>query len=179
MASNHKPEEKPTGFKGYKTLEEYEAALRKTGGLVSATAQLLGVTPGAVTRRVKRSKKLQKVQREVRAQVTDLAESKLIAAIEKGQAWAVCFWLKTQAKDRGYNEKGGPDIPPGTKEAVKIEWVDPPNFQIPEDRRDEKVDVNGLDLGACTLEDLGLEGNGAANGESNGGRVKGNGNAGD
>jgi hypothetical protein len=35
----------------------------------------------------------------------DNAESALYSAVLGGEAWAVCFYLKTQAKDRGYVER--------------------------------------------------------------------------
>ena len=35
----------------------------------------------------------------------DFAESKLQIAIGRGQAWAICFFLKCRAKDRGYIER--------------------------------------------------------------------------
>jgi hypothetical protein len=35
----------------------------------------------------------------------DLIESKLDAAIERGEPWAICFALKTQYRDRGYSER--------------------------------------------------------------------------
>lgn len=35
----------------------------------------------------------------------DLAEAKLLSAINSGEAWAVCFFLKTQGKKRQYTER--------------------------------------------------------------------------
>ena len=34
-----------------------------------------------------------------------MAELSLFKAIQTGEAWAVCFYLKTQGKDRGYVER--------------------------------------------------------------------------
>jgi len=34
-----------------------------------------------------------------------MAENKLLDAVEKRQAWAVCFYLKCQGKKRGYIEQ--------------------------------------------------------------------------
>lgn len=36
----------------------------------------------------------------------DHAESSLQKAVLKGEAWAVCFFLKTQGKSRGYTNAG-------------------------------------------------------------------------
>jgi hypothetical protein len=38
-------------------------------------------------------------------EVNDVAELKLYDAIKRGEAWAICFRLKTKAKNRGYVEK--------------------------------------------------------------------------
>jgi len=35
----------------------------------------------------------------------DVAEAALLRAIQKGEAWAVCFFLKCKAKQRGYSER--------------------------------------------------------------------------
>jgi len=40
-----------------------------------------------------------------RGQVLDVAELNLIAAVQKGQPWAITFMLKTIGRNRGYNEK--------------------------------------------------------------------------
>jgi hypothetical protein len=35
----------------------------------------------------------------------DLAEQKLYDALQKDRAWAICFYLKTQCRNRGYIER--------------------------------------------------------------------------
>ena len=42
----------------------------------------------------------------------DVGELSLLRAVQNGEAWAVCFLLKTQGKQRGYIERAeisGPD----------------------------------------------------------------------
>ena len=34
-----------------------------------------------------------------------MAESQLVKGIQTGQSWAVCFYLKTKGRDRGYSER--------------------------------------------------------------------------
>jgi len=49
---------------------------------------------------------------EITESLIDNAESKLHKAINNGQAWAICFFLKCRAKHRGYVERqevSGPD----------------------------------------------------------------------
>jgi predicted RNA binding protein with dsRBD fold (UPF0201 family) len=87
------------------TAEEYALALRASRGLVTHAARRLGVTDEAMRQRLKRSPTLQQVRAEAREAMIDVAESSLFTQIEAGEAWAVCFFLKTQAKDRGYVER--------------------------------------------------------------------------
>jgi hypothetical protein len=95
-----------------RTIEQYEAALRRHRGLQAYAARDLGVTQQAVSDRIRRSPRLQQAVAESREIRLDTAEYKLDQAIEAGEAWAICFFLKTQGKSRGYVERqehSGPD----------------------------------------------------------------------
>jgi hypothetical protein len=59
---------------------------------------------------IKKSEKLQRVVHDARQSMCDNAESALNRAVINGEAWAVCFTLKTQAKDRGYIERTQTEI---------------------------------------------------------------------
>jgi hypothetical protein len=87
------------------TVEEYALAIREARGLVSHAARRLGVTDEAMRQRLKRTPTLRQVRDEAREAMTDLAESSLYEQVIRGEGWAVCFYLKTQAKDRGYVER--------------------------------------------------------------------------
>jgi hypothetical protein len=82
-----------------------EQKLREYHGNFAAVARHFGVTRQAVQRFIGRRPKLQEVAHEARESMKDHAESALYAAVLRGEAWAVCFYLKTQAKDRGYVER--------------------------------------------------------------------------
>jgi hypothetical protein len=98
-------------------------ALRELRGNLSAVARKFGVTREAVRRHVADRPSLQEVVRECREAMTDDAESSLYRAIDKGEGWAVCFYLKCIAKNRGYVEKE-PDAPRGEdKSGVPVELV--------------------------------------------------------
>jgi hypothetical protein len=84
---------------------ELAAALRAEHGLVAQAATRLGMTREGLYKRIKRSPGLQAALAEARAAMTDVAESALFAAIRDREAWAVCFYLKTQGRDRGYIER--------------------------------------------------------------------------
>jgi predicted transcriptional regulator len=87
------------------SLDEVAQALRAAEGIISNAAQRLGVTRQAVQQRISRHPTLQAIRDESREGVTDLAESQLIEAIRRGEAWSICFYLKTQGRDRGYVER--------------------------------------------------------------------------
>jgi hypothetical protein len=90
--------------KGGLTAEMVEARLREFSGNMAAVARQFGVTRQAVQDFVRRRVKLQQVANDVRESMKDHAESSLYKAVLDGEAWAVCFFLKTQARDRGYVE---------------------------------------------------------------------------
>lgn len=111
------------------TAEGVEAKLRELHGNMAAVARHFGCTRGAVWNFCNRRKALQAVQAECRESMKDNAESALYAAVLRGEAWAVCFYLKTQAKGRGYVEKseqrhehtgeGGAPLFPPLRELVR------------------------------------------------------------
>lgn len=80
-------------------------AIRESRGMLSVAARHLGVSDRALRYRLAKSEELERVRYEAREANKDLAESALLKAIEKGEAWAVCFYLKCQARDRGYMER--------------------------------------------------------------------------
>lgn len=92
------------------TDKQIEAALIAMSGNVSAAARSLGVVRFWVHQRISRSEKLQQVVHDARQSMCDNAESALNRAVINGEAWAVCFTLKTQAKDRGYVERTQQEI---------------------------------------------------------------------
>ena len=61
---------------------EVGRALRASGGFRTRAAELLGITPSAITQRLKKSKFLKKIMDEVLEKNLDLAEKKLIEGIE-------------------------------------------------------------------------------------------------
>ena len=80
-------------------------ALDQLVGNVSAVARRFGVSRKAVMNLVNARPDLQQVLRDAREALVDHAESALFAAVSRGEAWAVCFALKTQGRSRGYVEK--------------------------------------------------------------------------
>jgi len=87
------------------TVERVIEEAKRQHGNRSRVAKRFGVSRQAVSKFAKTHPEVAAVFDEALAEMVDLAESKLYAALVKGQAWAICFTLKTQSKDRGYVER--------------------------------------------------------------------------
>src|SRR5262245_7665780 len=85
--------------------DELAEKLRECHGNMAACGRAFGVTRNAVWKYIQSRPSLLEVARECRETMIDHAESALYRAVLAGEAWAVCFILKTQAKNRGYVEK--------------------------------------------------------------------------
>ncbi len=93
------------------TVKQIERALRLNGGFISQAAKSLNVTYHAIYDRIQKCPKLRRSYEEIRESNLDLAESKLLDKVKKGDLGAICFFLKCQGKKRGYIERpvGGDD----------------------------------------------------------------------
>jgi hypothetical protein len=105
--------------------------LREFHGNFSAVARCLCVGRTAVGNFVRRRPQLQEVAKECRETMKDHAESALYRAIFNGEAWAVCFYLKTQDRDRGYIEK---TVLEGGENPLQVRLVRDPDFYGNADR---------------------------------------------
>ena len=81
------------------------SVLKESRGLVAVAARKLGISRQQIYRRLDSSDEVREAVKEARDFTTDTAEAALFKAIAEGQPWAVCFYLKTQGRDRGYVEK--------------------------------------------------------------------------
>lgn len=80
-------------------------AVKKSRGLIAVAARSLGIDRRTIYNRMEKSEAIRDAVEESRDFTTDTAEAALYKAISDGEAWAVCFYLKTQGKARGYIEK--------------------------------------------------------------------------
>jgi hypothetical protein len=87
------------------TVEQVVAALATTNGLVYLAAERLQVSARTVYRYARRYPTVKEALDAHKGKRLDTAEASLWNAVLKGEAWAVCFYLKTQGKDRGYVER--------------------------------------------------------------------------
>ena len=87
------------------TPENYIAAIKEHHGLISVVAESLGVDRAAVYRARDRHPAVAAALSEARDRTIDHVESRLMQRIDKGDTTAMIFFLKTQAKHRGYVER--------------------------------------------------------------------------
>lgn len=79
--------------------------LAEAHGMVSVAARRLGCNRSTVQRYAQRHESVREALADARELMTDTAELALYEAIQQREAWAVCFYLKTQGKERGYVER--------------------------------------------------------------------------
>ena len=65
----------------------------------------LKCSPSTIKRYIDRSEALARIEGEVVEQFVDLAESRLVQAINHGNLTAIMFYLKTKGQHRGYTER--------------------------------------------------------------------------
>lgn len=94
-------------------------AIQEARGNKTTVARSLMVSRATVYNWIKEYPEIAQAFQDERERRLDVGESALDAAVERGEAWAVCFLLKTQGKDRGYIERqevtgkdGAPAMPP-------------------------------------------------------------------
>lgn len=87
------------------TLEEALAATKDSKGLVTIIAKRLGLSRTQVYNLRKKWATLDSAIEDERESMKDFTEGKLYENISKGKEASIFFYLKTQAKDRGYVER--------------------------------------------------------------------------
>ena len=112
--------EKSAPYRKY-TAEEIIAALGESHGMIAPAARSLGCSRDTIRRYVAENAEIAQAIADEREATTDLAENKLRDAIIRGEAWAICFYLKCMAKERGYVERA--ELTGTNGAPVKIELV--------------------------------------------------------
>lgn len=106
------------------TVDQIEASLRKHRGIQVLVANELNVTRGAISQRVKASKRLQKAIEETKQKVLDISEAVLFQKIyDEKNLTALIFYLKCHGRDRGYVENKNVDIGNQAGQSFRIERV--------------------------------------------------------
>src|SRR5262245_33874272 len=87
------------------TAQQVIDALHATRGLVYLAAKRLQCDPDTVMNYCKRHPTVEQAKHDARGELLDNAEEKLWEAVQRGEAWAIAFALKTIGKSRGYVER--------------------------------------------------------------------------
>ena len=93
------------GAKQKFTAEQIVAALKETKGMVYQAAALLNCDSMTIYNYRDRYASVRNELEMQNGQFDDIAESKLLKAVEAGEPWAIMFRLKTKGRHRGYVEK--------------------------------------------------------------------------
>jgi len=89
------------GFTAAQVIE----AIKDSRGFVTTISKRLGCDRTYIYRLLEKYPTAREALENEREGVKDFAEGKLIQQIDGGNITAIIFYLKTQAKDRGYIEK--------------------------------------------------------------------------
>jgi transposase-like protein len=96
--------ESTTPYRKY-TEQQIIEALEESKGLIAPAARKLGCARDTIRKYIDEYAEVAQAKLDQREAVTDMAENALYQAILDREAWAVCFYLKCMAKDRGYVER--------------------------------------------------------------------------
>jgi hypothetical protein len=99
-------------------------AIRRHHGMLTFAATALRCNRETIRNYAKRYPEIAEALREEREKTLDLAELALYNAILAGEPWAICFYLKTQGRSRGYTERREVTGTNGEATRVYLTWHD-------------------------------------------------------
>lgn len=107
--------------------QEVIEQLEKYSGNLTAAAKALGVDRTTIYRHMEKHPTVRQALDTARETMIDNVESRLYKSALDGEAWAVCFFLKTQAKHRGYTERQEVTGADGNEITIKVVYGDSDN----------------------------------------------------
>jgi hypothetical protein len=99
-------------------------AIRRHHGMLTLAATALRCNRETIRNYAKRYPEVAEALRDERERTLDVAETALFDAILAGQPWAICFYLKTQGRSRGYTERREVTGKHGEVSKVSLLWHD-------------------------------------------------------
>jgi hypothetical protein len=87
------------------TAEQVIQALKDKQGFVAAAADQLGYSARRIYQLINEKPTIKEALDHIREKRTDFVETKMLEKIQSGDTTMIIFYLKTQAKDRGYIER--------------------------------------------------------------------------
>lgn len=107
------------------TAQQVADALTQAKGFVSVAARNLGCTDQTVRNYIERYAVCKQAVTDAREAMIDYAEGKLYQNIQNNDTVSILFFLKTQAKQRGYVERTEVTGANGSDLRIKLSWGDP------------------------------------------------------
>jgi len=107
------------------TVDKVNGLIDEMMGNVSMVARTLNVSRTTLYNYINSHSTVKAKLDEAREKMIDNVESVLYSKALAGEAWAVCFFLKTQAKHRGYVERQELANPPDS--TFRVTWDDVEN----------------------------------------------------
>jgi hypothetical protein len=101
-------QEKPPAIKKpyrWHSLAELKRAIRASAGFVTQAAKKAGMSYKALYERIQKSPELKLLLEETLEEKLDFAEGHLMQLVGTGELGAICFFLKTKGKKRGFVER--------------------------------------------------------------------------
>jgi len=105
-----------SGKKRYKVDQIIEAI--QQGQTPQGAAKVLGCHPDTIRNYARSNNRIMSELQSQRKDMIDIAERGLRRHLERGEAWAISFTLKTIGKDHGYTERS--EITGKDSEALQI-----------------------------------------------------------
>lgn len=109
-------------------------ALQSTGGIVKVAAQRLRVARQTLHDWIKADPELMAARDDIRNELLDVAEAKLLQLINEGSERSIHFFLDRIGRDRGYGHKTVVAGAPG--EPLQVQSVPPDLSSLTQDERD-------------------------------------------
>ena len=107
------------------TAQQVADALTQAKGFVSVAARNLGCTDQTVRNYIERYAACKQAVTDAREAMIDYAEGKLYQNIQNNDTVSILFFLKSQAKQRGYVERTEVTGANGNDMRIKLSWGDP------------------------------------------------------
>jgi len=104
--------------------DDFLKAIPKSGGLITTIADRVGCSRPTVYTAISKYATVKQAIEDERESMKDFTENQLFKQIKDGNMTAIIFYLKTQAKDRGYVERQEYTGADGDALTVKLEWED-------------------------------------------------------
>ena len=95
----------PVADKALYSKEAFIKAIEGSRGIKSAIAEMVGCSRGTVDNAIQRWPELERMIDDERDSIVDLAEARLLGAVDEGDMRAIIFTLETLGKARGWTKR--------------------------------------------------------------------------